>query len=274
MMWFRVDRAGNVMGAFDNMHDRPVLSSVWHNYTITADIADDAQALNLGLLTLNGATAWWDDVRVTVICDLAQLRAAEQPAGSLSAIEETVKSRKAQLGSEHLDTLASMNALALAYEHAGRLAEAEPIEREILTSVRSRGDKESAAVANFLAECAFARLLEERFAQAEPFARECLAIREKLVPDDWLTFNTFSILGGSLLGQKKYAEAEPLLLSGYEGLKAREEKIPAVGTILIQEALERLVQLDEATSRPARAAEWKVKLDEYKNSKTTPVQVD
>jgi len=34
------------------------------------------------------------------------------------------------------------------------------------------------------------------------------------------------MLGGSLLGQKKYAEAEPLLLSGYEGMKQREVKIP------------------------------------------------
>jgi len=28
------------------------------------------------------------------------------------------------------------------------------------------------------------------------------------------------------LGQKKHAEAEPLIVSGYEGLKAREAKIP------------------------------------------------
>ena len=31
----------------------------------------------------------------------------------------------------------------------------------------------------------------------------------------------------SLLGQRKYAEAEPLLISGYEGLKAREARLPA-----------------------------------------------
>ena len=45
-------------------------------------------------------------------------------------------------------------------------------------------------------------------------------------PDDWSRFDTQSLLGDSLLGQKKYAEAEPLLLSGYEGLKAREARIP------------------------------------------------
>ena len=37
------------------------------------------------------------------------------------------------------------------------------------------------------------------------------------MPDDWPTFNARSMLGGSLLGQKKDAEAEPLLLSRMKG---------------------------------------------------------
>jgi hypothetical protein len=49
--------------------------------------------------------------------------------------------------------------------------------------------------------------------------RACLAIREKKLPDDWRRFNAQSLLGGSLLGQQKYAEAEPLLVQGYEGMK-------------------------------------------------------
>jgi hypothetical protein len=70
------------------------------------------------------------------------------------------------------------------------------------------------------------------------------------------------MLGGSLLGQKKYAEAEPLLLSGYQGMKQREDKIPAEGKPRLKEAQRRLVQLYEATGRPDKAAEWKKKLDE------------
>jgi hypothetical protein len=45
-------------------------------------------------------------------------------------------------------------------------------------------------------------------------------------PGAWMTFHDTALLGGSPLGQKKYAEAEPLLLKGYEGLKAREKAIP------------------------------------------------
>ena len=63
--------------------------------------------------------------------------------------------------------------------------------------------------------------LANRPAQAESLAREALAILEKQRPDDWFTFDTRSLLGGGLLGQQKYADAEPLLLQGYEGMKAQ-----------------------------------------------------
>jgi hypothetical protein len=52
-----------------------------------------------------------------------------------------------------------------------------------------------------------------------------LTIREQKESDDWLTFNTQTMLGAALLGQKKYAEAERLLLEGYEGMKTREKTI-------------------------------------------------
>ena len=67
------------------------------------------------------------------------------------------------------------------------------------------------------------------------------------------------MLGGSLLGQKKYAEAEPLLLAGYEGMKQREEMIPPSGKIRLTEAIERLVQLYERRARKDKADEWRRK---------------
>ena len=64
------------------------------------------------------------------------------------------------------------------------------------------------------------------YLEAEPLIRECLAIHEAKLPDDWMAFNDRSVLGASLLGQRKYAEAESFLTQGYDGLKAREVKIP------------------------------------------------
>jgi len=66
-----------------------------------------------------------------------------------------------------------------------------------------------------------------------------------------------------LLSQKKLAEAEPLLRSGYNGMKAREAKIPAYGKSEFKNALERLVKLYEAKGDAAQTAEWKQKLAEF-----------
>ena len=90
--------------------------------------------------------------------------------------------------------------------------------------------------------------------------------REQRTPDDWQTFNTRSVLGGSLLGQKRYAEAEPLLLSGYDGMKQRAASIPTDGKVRLKEALQRLAQLYEATGQAEKAAEWKKKLAEFEKA--------
>jgi eukaryotic-like serine/threonine-protein kinase len=107
-------------------------------------------------------------------------------------------------------------------------------------------------------------LQAKAFAEAEPLLRECLAILEKTQPDAWTTFNTKSLLGGSLLGQKMYANAEPLLLAGDEGGKQREAKIPANGKVRLPEAVERLVQLYEATGKKDEAAKWRKELEAIK----------
>jgi hypothetical protein len=104
-------------------------------------------------------------------------------------------------------------------------------------------------------------LQQQKASDAEPVLRACLAIREKRAPGAWTTFSAQTMLGGALLGQKKYAEAEPLLLQGYEGLKQREAMIPATGKFNLTEALKRLVQLYEATGQKDKAAEWRKELE-------------
>ena len=107
-------------------------------------------------------------------------------------------------------------------------------------------------------------------ADAKVILRECLAIRDKKQADDWRTFNTRSLLGGSLLGQKKYVDAEPLLLAGYEGMKEREAKIPPLAKDRLTDALQRLVQLYEATGQKDKAEQWRKKVEEAKAAAKTP----
>jgi hypothetical protein len=87
----------------------------------------------------------------------------------------------------------------------------------------------------------------KKWGKAEPLLRESLAIREKTQPDDGSASNAQSMLGGSLLGQKKYAEAEPLLLNACEGLKKHKS------ITRIPQALDRLAEFYAATNKPDAA---------------------
>lgn len=68
-------------------------------------------------------------------------------------------------------------------------------------------------------------------------------------------------LGITRLAQKKYADAEPLLLEAYTGLK--KNPIDAKGR-LAQTALLRLVELYERSEQKDKADEWRIQLDDYK----------
>ena len=217
---------------------------------------------------------------------------AKQLDKSIPLFEETLKRREAKLGRDHPNTLTTMANLGVNYKDAGRLEEAIPLLEEAyraakkyptlrwvgtplldayakagenaklanllqeqLPEARKTLPKDSPQLAGLLAQIGMGLLEQKQWAEAEPLLRECLAIREKTQPDAWTTFNTKSMLGGALLGQKKYADAEPLLLAGYEGMKKQEAKIPPPGKIRLTEAVERLVQLYEATGQPGRGGQ-------------------
>jgi hypothetical protein len=81
-------------------------------------------------------------------------------------------------------------------------------------------------------------------------------------PDGWYTFDLQWRLGACLLGQGKLADAEPLLLGGYEGLKEREAKLPAGQRHYPADALEGVIRLYEARGDRERADAWRKKRDE------------
>ncbi len=73
------------------------------------------------------------------------------------------------------------------------------------------------------------------------------------------------MLGAVLLGQKKHAEAEPLLRKGYEGMKRREAKIAPQEKIRLAEAAERLIALYETTGRSAEAEKLRPELNRLRS---------
>jgi hypothetical protein len=72
------------------------------------------------------------------------------------------------------------------------------------------------------------------------------------------------------LGQKKYADADPLLVKGYEGMKQCEKAITPQGSNRIPEALDRLIDLYTATNKPDEAKKWQAEPAKYPNASSPP----
>jgi hypothetical protein len=71
------------------------------------------------------------------------------------------------------------------------------------------------------------------------------------------------MLGGALLGQKRYPEAEPLLREGYQGLKDRADQIPPEARKRILEAVDRLVELYTALGKPEDVKKWQTERETW-----------
>jgi serine/threonine protein kinase/tetratricopeptide (TPR) repeat protein len=146
-----------------------------------------------------------------------------------------------------------------AYEDAQQDDRAAEWRRKWLGNLKERGASESPAYADVLATWGQSLLRGRRWTEAEAVVRDCLAIRAKTQPDNWRTFNTQALLGGALLGQKRYTDAERLLLDGYNGMKVREQSIPHAGgaEFRIPEALDRIIELSGALSKPDQMKKYR-----------------
>jgi eukaryotic-like serine/threonine-protein kinase len=219
---------------------------------------------------------------------------------SVSLLQDLLKRQEKQLGRNHVDTQTTVGGLGTNYMESGRLDEAIPLLEEaylsgsefpalrvfgkhlveaygkagrsaetaklvaeLLAVARKTMPPNSPQLAGVLASNSLALLQIKAYADAEPLLRECLAIREKVQPNLWSTFNTRSQLGGALLGQKRYAEAETLLRDGYEGMKQREKTIPPQGGARLPEALDRLIELATAMNKPDDMKKWHAERAKY-----------
>jgi len=186
-------------------------------------------------------------------------QAVGQLGKALPLHEEALARRRAKLGPDHPDTLTSTQNLAALYLHTRNASKAIPLYEELVKGNRKQLGPGDQRLAVFLAPIAADLLRYDQPAAAEPILRECVDIQSKTQPNSWTTFNMMSVLGGALLKQKKFADAEPLLKEGYEGLKQRENMSPQARPRVAQ-ALDRLVQLCDATGKTDEAARWRKEL--------------
>jgi len=143
------------------------------------------------------------------------------------------------------------------YRYQGKYAQAEPLYIKLLDLQRRVLGAEHPRRLASINDLALLYLDQGRDAQAESLLREALASHEKANTNTWVRYNCESLLGASLAGQKKYAEAESLLLSGYEGMEQRVDAIPAASRFRLEQAGKRIVELYQNWGKPEKASEWR-----------------
>jgi len=161
------------------------------------------------------------------------------------------------LGEEHPDRLAGMNRLAALYSDEGKYTEAETLLSRALKGQRRVLGENHPETLNSWDSLGRLQLREHKYVEAESTLRDALRGYEKAMPDSWERYNCQSMLGGSLEGQAKFADAEPLLLSGYGGVTRRHATIPMQDRHILPEARERIVQLYEEWQKPEKALQWR-----------------
>ncbi len=196
------------------------------------------------------------------------LAAAYQISGrtgdAVPLFEKVLALRTIKLGHDNPDTLRSLHNLATSYREAGRTNEAIPLFEQAVTLRKAKLKPDHPDTLASMNSLAAAYLDTQQWAKAEVVLQDCLKLREQTQPDDWRRFHTMSQLGASLAGLGKYADAEPMLIDGYEGLRAREAKIPPRFKKDLTAAASRIVPFYEKWGNPKMADTWRLKLGSAK----------
>ena len=149
--------------------------------------------------------------------------------------------------------------VAEAYLAIGNWRLVESLLRRNISSRRSANPADRLWLAADLSGLGLSLINQSRWSEAERVLRECLAIRAESIPDGWQRFAAMTHLGEAIMGQGRYDEAEKLVVTGYEGMKARESTIPKRLPFLAAAAA-RVVRLYEAWDKPDQARAWAKKL--------------
>jgi eukaryotic-like serine/threonine-protein kinase len=192
---------------------------------------------------------------LTSMRGLTETYAAEGRYGQAEALLiECLDAERRVLRTEHPDFLGTLSTAAYLYQRQGKYALAESYAAQALDGRRHALEAQHPDIAISAADLALAYQSESKFAESEALAREATEFLRKRQPNDWQRYRAESVWGASLAGQKRFAEAEPLLLAGYHGMLVRKERIAAPDRYHLNRARQWLMQLYRARGKPAKSA--------------------
>jgi serine/threonine protein kinase len=197
---------------------------------------------------------------------------------AVAMFEQIVAYCKSSTNVEPAYALMEMESLGVAYRQAGRLADSQKILEDVLQQIPQSqpSNPESSPLVGTRASNLFnfgATLLAEgQIPAAQVKLRDAVDQLQKEAPDTFLCFLAQSALGEALADDKNFAEAQPLLLQGYDGLKQHESTIPGNRRNVFSEAIGRLIRLYTDWNKPDEVGRWKRQLADNEASSRPATQ--
>ena len=171
-----------------------------------------------------------------------------------SLLQQSLATKRSIFGPQGLEYAVTLNSLALVAEWQGRLAEAQAMFEECLRIARPQMGDVHPRVLEYMLHLARVRIARGEAAATESSLRHVLAAREKLYPaGDWRNAQAQSLLGAALMAQKRYGEAEPLMIAADGALTP----IPGIQERERRDNRARLATLYQRSGRPERAVAYR-----------------
>jgi tetratricopeptide (TPR) repeat protein len=200
--------------------------------------------------------------------DLALIAAARRDDADAEAMfRKALDIARKTLGDRHPIVATTLNSLSHVLTAQGRYDEAAAALQDALAIARPALGIDHQLVAIYAINLASVQLARHHAAAAEELLREAIPIRARapeLVPsrrrtvgeDDWSLATTKALLGTSLVAQRRYADAEVVLLDARRYLDAQRPKPPRD----VKATIGGLVQLYEAWGKRDAAAAYRALL--------------
>ena len=157
-----------------------------------------------------------------------------------------------------LQTRIDMFQLAENHVAQKKYADAEKAFNHLLEVQRRATGPDAINTVVTISNIGWVRLQEKRYSDAERTFREAATILLRTEPTAWERFNVDSMLGASLAGQRKFEEAESLLVAGHNGMGTSR---PSTNTNMLsrftrEQASAAVVKLYADWGKPEKQTEW------------------
>ncbi len=182
---------------------------------------------------------------------------------ALALNEKTLKLLQKVLGAEHPNTLSLMENLAVSYSKVNRHEEALALQEQTLKLKKKVLGTKHPDTLKLMNSLAYHYRKNGQLTHSEKLYQDYLDASQEQPTKDWRFYFAQSSLGAVLAEQKQYAKAEPLLLSGHQGLK---NLIQDIKIEWVKISIQRIATFYEDWGKPEKAAKWQVKVDAFETS--------